>query len=322
MAACLRLLERLADGRFHSGEELGAALGIGRGAIWHLVRCVEALGFEVHGVTGKGYRLTEALVLLDEARIRAGMVPANAARLAALEVLPTVDSTNRRLMGRALSGGAAPAAVVSEHQSGGRGRRGRSWVSPFGQNLYLSVLWYFEDAAHALPACSLAVAALVTRVLIGLGVPGVGLKWPNDVYCGGRKVAGILLELVGEAAGPYKVVIGVGVNVNMVRAEVDQPWTSMRLATGQPWDRNLLAARLLDRFVEGLALFERRGIADFQPDWEDLDLARGKRVTLGLPHGVVHGTALGTDASGALRLRTARGVELFHSGEVSLRLAP
>lgn len=319
--AGLRLLGLLADGRFHSGEALGAALGMGRGGVWRVVRDIEALGFEVHGVTGKGYRLAEPLELLSEERIRAAMAPHDGPALGRLDVLPTVDSTNRWLIGRAPAGAAAPAAVVSEHQSGGRGRRGRVWVSPFGQNLYLSVLWYFEDMAHALPACSLAVAVAVARAVAALGVGDVGLKWPNDVHWRGRKLAGMLLELVGEAAGPCKVVIGVGVNVNMMAADIDQPWTSLRMATGQPWDRNRVAARLLQEILAGVARFERQGMAACQADWDALDVARGRRVAVHLADGTVEGTALGTDGDGALRLRTDQGIRHFHAGEVSLRVA-
>lgn len=317
----LRLLELLADGRFHSGEALGGALGMGRGGVWRVVRDIGNLGFEVHGVTGKGYRLAEPLELLAEERIRAAMVPHDGPALRQLHVLPTVDSTNRWLMGRALSGGTAPAAVVSEHQSGGRGRRGRVWVSPFGQNLYLSLLWYFEDMDHSLPACSLAVAVAVARALGVLGVGDVGLKWPNDVHWRGRKLAGMLLELVGEAAGPYKVVMGVGVNVNMVAADIDQPWTSLRGVTGQAWDRNRVAACLLQEILSGVARFQREGMASCQADWDALDLTRGRRVTVHLADGAVEGTALGTDGDGALRLRTGQGVQHFHAGEVSLRVA-
>ncbi|MDZ7750754.1 MAG: biotin--[acetyl-CoA-carboxylase] ligase [Gammaproteobacteria bacterium] len=322
LEAILRLLELLADGRFHSGEDLGAALGVGRGGVWRLMRSLAALGFEVHGVTGKGYRLAESVDLLAEERIRAAMGPHDGPALRQLDVLPSVDSTNRWLIGRAVSGGTAPAAVVSEHQSGGRGRRGRVWVSPFGQNLYLSLLWYFEDIAHALPACSLAVAVAVARALRSMGAGDIGLKWPNDVYWRGRKLAGMLLELVGEAAGPYKVVIGVGVNVNMMAADIDQPWTSLRMVTGQPWDRNRVAGRLLEEMLAGVARFERQGMAACQADWDALDLTRGRRVTLHLADGRVEGTALGTDGDGALRIRTGQGVRHFHAGEVSLRVAP
>ena len=322
LAITLRLLERLADGRFHSGEELGAALGMGRGGVWRLVRAIEALGFQVDGVTGKGYRLAEPLVLLDAARIRDLLEPYHGAMLADLTVLPTVDSTNRWLMGRALSGGMAPAVVVTEHQSGGRGRRGRHWLSPFGRNLYLSMLWYFDELPHPLPACSLVVAVQVAHALLNLGIHDVALKWPNDVYAGGRKLAGVLLELVGEAAGPYKVVVGVGVNVNMVSAAIDQPWTSMRLCSGRDWDRNLVAGRLVDGLMAGLARFAREGLGPFREGWDTLDMTRGHRVVVQLPQGSAEGRALGPDADGALRVRTARGVERFHAGEVSLRPGP
>ena len=129
------------------------------------------------------------------------------------------------------------------------------------------------------------------------------------------------MALPGQGAVDGKVVIGVGVNVNMTAADIDQPWTSLRMATGQPWDRNRVAARLLEEMLAGLALFERDGMAACQGDWDALDLTRGRRVTVHLADGAVEGTALGTDGDGALRLRTAQGVRHFHAGEVSLRVA-
>lgn len=125
-----RLLQLLADGRFHSGASLGRALGIGRSAVWKQIRSLEVMGVTVHAVRGKGYRLATSLELLDRGVILAAMNPANVKRLKEFVLLDGVDSTNRYLSQRAAGGFDAPCVCLAESQSAGRGRRGRRWVSP------------------------------------------------------------------------------------------------------------------------------------------------------------------------------------------------
>lgn len=144
-----------------------------------------------------------------------------------VDILPEVDSTNEYLKRLAFGGARSGTACLAEWQTCGRGRRGREWVSPFGANVYLSLLWRFSEGTAALGALSLAAAVAVKRALDELAAGGVELKWPNDVQWHGRKLAGILLELGGEADGPCYVVAGVGINVAMPEsraADIGQPW--------------------------------------------------------------------------------------------------
>ena len=143
------------------------------------------------------------------------------------------------------SGGqAAPFLVLAERQTAGRGRRGRKWVSPFAENIYYSLVLRIEGGMRQLEGLSLVVGLAVMQALRELGIPGAGLKWPNDVLVGQKKIAGILLELVGDPADVCHVVLGVGINVNMqMTDEVDQQWTSMRLESGRAFDRNHLVAQ-------------------------------------------------------------------------------
>jgi BirA family biotin operon repressor/biotin-[acetyl-CoA-carboxylase] ligase len=318
-----RLLGLLADGGFHSGEALGSALDLSRAGVWKLAQGVKDLGVDLLAVPGRGYRLGNAFEPLDSERIVAGLTAEERRRLAGIEVLPTVDSTNRALAVRAAAGAPSGTACLAEHQSGGRGRRGRAWVSPYGANLYLSLLWRFQLAPAALGPLSVAVGVMVNEALADLGAAGVGLKWPNDVLWRGRKLAGVLIEVAGEATGPAQVVIGVGVNAHMPPAAgegIEQPWVDLRTVLGRPVDRNLLAARVLARLAAGLERFSREGFAPFREAWDRLDLACGRPVTVVTGDGSVAGRCLGLDDSGALLVETGGRAGRFLSGEVSLRL--
>ena len=198
------LLKLLGDGRFHSGEELGAALGISRSAVWKRLQGLESeFGLEVQSVRGRGYRLAEPLVAIDPQRVRAPWP---------LDVLFSVDSTNAEVMRRLDAGAATPFAVVAERQTAGRGRRGRAWVSPFGANLYCTLGISVRGGPKELEGLSLVVGLAVVRAIQSLGIAGVGLKWPNDILLDGKKLAGILLELTGDPADLCSVAIGIGIN--------------------------------------------------------------------------------------------------------------
>lgn len=320
----LALLRLLADGRFQSGERLAAALGVSRAAVWKQLREIgRSFGIEVDAVRGRGYRLAHRLELLDRDQIASLLRQGTAARLSELEVIGTVDSTNARVAGRRLDDGTRGVACLAEQQTAGRGRRGRAWVSPFGANIYLSLVWRFDSPPIGLAGLSLAVGVAVAQALTDVGAAGATLKWPNDVLWDGRKLSGILVELSGESEGPTHAIIGVGVNVRMPRAAgsaIDQPWTDLAVAAGNATpSRNLVAARLLDRLVAACVAFRDEGLAPFLVRWRELDGLAGRPVRVTVGERVVDGTALGVAPSGALRLATADGEREFHGGEVSLR---
>lgn len=316
----------LADGRFHSGAELGARLGIGRSAVWKHMRRIEAWGLQVHAVRGRGYRLSAPLDLLEPTRIQADMTPGARALLRSLEVHSELASTNLFLRSTDNSAGAQSGRVcLAERQTQGRGRRGRAWVSPFAANIYLSVAWRFSGSAAALGGLSLAVGVAVARAVAKLGAAEVGLKWPNDLVYQSRKLGGILLELFGEAGGPCDVVAGVGLNVAMPEHGaqlVDQPWIDLQSILGSRCPgRNRVAAALLNEVLQSLARYEQDGFSPFLADWRLRDIAAGKDIHLQLPAQRISGTALGVDDTGALLIRAGVETLRFASGEISLRLA-
>ncbi|WP_460133598.1 bifunctional biotin--[acetyl-CoA-carboxylase] ligase/biotin operon repressor BirA [Pseudomonas sp. S1_E04] len=314
----LTLLELLKDGRFHSGEALGAALGVSRSAVWKQLQHLEAeLNLPIHKVRGKGYRLASPLVFLSAEKIAldAPALPWS------VHVSDSIDSTNAEALRMIGAGCAAPFLVLAEQQTAGRGRRGRKWISPFAQNVYYSLVLRIEDGLRQLEGLSLVVGLAVMQALRDSGVQGAALKWPNDVLVGQKKIAGILLELVGDPADICHVVLGVGVNVNMQKAaDVDQQWTSMQLETGVSVDRNALVARLGLQLQAYLRRHKAVGFAELQEEWERNHLWQGRAVSLIAGVNQIDGVVLGVDRQGALRLSVDGVEKIYSGGELSLRL--
>lgn len=324
MSLEFQLLSILADGDFHSGIELGESIGVSRTAIWkQLQKLRDSTGLSFDSVKGKGYRLARPFELLDRELILAVIPSTISSLLSALELHTQIDSTNRHAMSLAQAGAGSGHAVLAEQQLAGRGRRGRKWVSPFGKNLYLSLIWVFENGAAALEGLSLVVGVAVAHALQELGISDVQLKWPNDIYWQGRKLGGILLEMVGDATGYCQVVIGIGLNVDMSAEEaspIDQPWSDLFAARGRVISRNQLAGAVLSHLLPTLIKFESTGFSAFHAEWSALDFVAGRAVVLHVGERSLVGIAAGIGETGALAIDTEMGREWFHGGEVSLRL--
>ena len=327
MSIELALLRALADGEFHSGEELGALFGISRAAIWkQLQKLEESLGIRCESAKGRGYRLLENIELLDKPLIQSALSTAAIDLLGSLTTLVSTDSTNREAMQLMQSAPMRGHVVLAERQLAGRGRRGRPWVSPFARNLYMSVTWEFDSGAAALEGLSLAVGVAVVRALASIGVSGAGLKWPNDVIANGAKLAGILLEMTGDAAGRCQVIIGIGINVAMTGVAeakaIDQQWTDASSVVGRNVSRNALASAVISELLPLLVEFERGGFSRFREEWMSFDVARGRAIALHYGEQTILGVAVGVDENGALAIDTPQGLQRFHGGEVSLRMQP
>lgn len=319
-----QLLTHLADGQFHSGEVLGRLLGISRAAIWkRLQRLQESAGIAIERRHGKGYRIDGGLDLLDAAAIRAQLDPEALRQPLRLDLHWSTDSTNSRLVEAAQTASIHGLVCLAERQTAGRGRRGRNWFSPFGGNLYLSLGWSFNAGVSTLEGLSLAVGVALARTLEQLGIEGALLKWPNDLLIDQGKVAGILIETVGDMDSHCQVVIGVGVNVRMpaaAEAAIDQRWSDLQRHLAEPLSRNRLTALLLNQLVAMLSQFHRQGFAAFAEAWNQRDLCADQAVVIRGLHSAIEGIACGVDQRGGLQLRTAAGIEVIRSGEVSLRM--
>ena len=310
----LTLLKLLKDGRFHSGQALGAALGVSRSAVWKQLQHLESeLNLSIHKVRGRGYQLAAPLELLEHEQMAAGPWP--------VSIQESLDSTNAESLRAIDRGQTAPFVILAERQLAGRGRRGRKWVSPFAENIYYSLVLRMDGGMRQLEGLSLVVGLAVLSALREMGIERVGLKWPNDVLVGNKKIAGILLELVGDPADVCHLVIGIGINANMrVASEVDQAWTSVFLESGKAINRNSLVSSLNQSLLTYLKRHESSGFAAIQAEWESNHLWQGREVSLIAGVHQVDGTVMGIDQQGALRLRVEGEEKVFSGGELSLRL--
>lgn len=306
-----------------SGATLARTAGVTRAAVWKQIEALRLKGVPVEAKVGGGYRLPWPTELLEAPRIRAGLSPDALADVGMIEVHWEIDSTSSELARR------IPvlddlAFVMAETQSAGRGRRGRTWLSPPGMNLYLSVLKRFDAGFASLSGLSLAVGVMLIRALDNLGIRTAGLKWPNDVMAGNAKLAGILVELSGEYSGPCAAIIGVGLNIRLpdsLHERAGQPITDLAsLAGGQPPGRNHVAAAVVASLSEGLRSFERHGFAAFAKEYAASDLLQGQPLRVIDPRGEYNATGEGVDERGALRVRRATGeMVMVDSAEISVR---
>ncbi len=249
----------------------------------------------------------------------------NAARIAALsragvavEVVPETGSTNADLLARAAQL-EAPLLLIAEHQTAGRGRAGRSWLSAPGHSLTFSLAWRFDGGLHALTGLPLAVGVALAETLGRLG-QHVQLKWPNDLLKDGDKLAGILVE-TQPAGGAAWAIVGIGLNLAMpdeLEARIG------RAVAAVPWlarmDRDTLMAAVLDGLAQALREFGAKGFAAFSARWNLLHAYQGQPVTIIDRGEVLHeGLAAGVDDAGRLLLDTEQGRVRIVAGDVSLR---
>lgn len=310
----LTLISILADGEFHSGEQLGEQLGMSRAAINKHIQTLRDWGVDVFTVPGKGYSLPDPIQLLNEELIKSQIETGSVA------VLPVIDSTNQYLLDRieSLQSGDA---CIAEYQQAGRGRRGRQWFSPFGANLYLSMFWRLEQGPAAAVGLSLVIGIVMAEVLRELGAENVRVKWPNDLYLNDRKLAGILVELTGKTGDAAQIVIGAGINLamrNVATDVINQSWINLQEA-GINIDRNTLAIRIIKELRKALYLFEDEGLIPFLPRWELLDNFINRQVRLIIGDKEIHGISRGINEQGGLLLEQDGVIKPWVGGEISLR---
>jgi BirA family biotin operon repressor/biotin-[acetyl-CoA-carboxylase] ligase len=322
MSLVYSTLKTLSDGCFHSGEDLAQSAGVTRAAIWKAIQALQSdYDLDIHSVRGRGYRLAQSIELLDRSTILKFLQ--TKAKLNGLETFLSIESTNQYLLHNDTDVVHAPWVVLAERQSAGRGRRGRAWLSPFAGNIYFSMLWRFNQVNANFIGLSLVVGVAVCRLLAHLGVEQLGLKWPNDVLCQGKKLCGILIEMRGETNGPYDAVIGIGLNLTMPEAVgrlIDQPWITLQQVSATMPARNRLAAQLTDVMLETMPEFEAHGLHPFLEEWKRLDLFRDQHVTLQLGDNEIQGIERGVDEQGALLIEYNGKLQRFYSGEISLRM--
>lgn len=238
-----------------------------------------------------------------------------------IHIFDIVTSTNDILNEAIKSSPEKTIAVFAETQTAGRGRQGRTWISPPYTNIYFSLSWRFKKAISSLSGLSLVTAIAVVRALKDLGIKeNIKIKWPNDLMYDNQKLGGILIESTAIDSHNSSLIIGVGLNVNLTddQAEkINQPWTSLLKITKKKQDRHLLSAFLLNRLSEVLPQFEENGLSHFILEWNALDALLGKHCEIKIGSHYKTGISLGINALGELLLKTNENtIEKINSGEI------
>lgn len=320
------ILDALASGDRLSGRALGERLGISRAAVGRQIRALRAAGWSIEGRVGQGYRLTGPGRPLRDAGLWLGAEAAGA-RIAAIERLARVTSTSDYLATCSLPADGSARVCIAEQQTAGRGRRGRQWFSRPAASITLSVARWIPLAPAQLSTLGLAAAVAIAETLELAGAESIGLKWPNDLECAGAKLGGILIDVSGEAGGPARTVIGIGLNHDLGgedgrRLGDGRVITDIASVCRSPPARDELAGRVAAAVVRAGDELVEQGFAGFGMRWQRFDTLAGKTArvipTAGEP---IDGTVVGVDGQGALVLEHASGRSHFTAGEVSARAA-
>lgn len=315
----LRYLKE-ADG-YISGQELCERFQVSRTAVWKVVRQLEAEGYEIEAVRNRGYRLKTAGDILSRAEILSSIRGSWAGR--EILYLDEVDSTNTAAKKAAENGAAHGTLVVSERQTGGKGRRGRVWDSPRGTGIFMTLILRPEMApVHASMLTLVAALAVAGGIKECTGTSSL-IKWPNDIVMGGKKVCGILTEMSADPDCINYVAVGIGINVNREEfpEEIREVAASIFTETGKKTKRSLLISAVMAAFERYYEIFMKT--ADMSGLLEEYNgkLANcGRTVRVLDPAGEYSGTAIGIDREGELLVEMGdRTVRRVLSGEVSVR---
>lgn len=307
----------LSDLKYHDGDSIGMKLGITRSAVWKSIKKLELHGVKVISVKNKGYALNEPLLLLNQSVLKKAIPNSNLE----IEVFENIDSTSNYLKSNLdLS---KTKICIAEVQTNGRGRMGRTWHSPFGQNIYLSYAYHFKKDLSQLNGLSLVVGIAVLSAIKENGIDvDLKLKWPNDAIYKDQKLIGTLVELQSESYSYTTAIIGIGINVNMLfdTDKITQNWTSLKQITGKYIDRNQLCIALIHNLNFFLEQFAKYGLKEFLSKWFELDALYNQNVIIN--NGEYQGISKGINEFGNLLLELPTGEMLnFSVGEVSIRKA-
>ncbi|MFW5435737.1 biotin--[acetyl-CoA-carboxylase] ligase [Paenibacillus apiarius] len=301
-----RLLEWFQDhpGEYISGEEISRHLHITRTAVWKQINRLRAKGYEFEAAPKLGYRLVQSPTRLDEIVLLTKLKTKKLGRQ--IRMLEKTESTNNVAAQWAKQGAEEGAIVIAEEQLRGRGRHGRSWHSPAGKGIWMSLVLKPRIPLQFTPHLTLLSAVALCRAMKRLTHADLGIKWPNDILIDGKKVCGILLESFAEDERLVHVIAGIGISVNLDEAdyppELQPIATSLKAASGREVDRAALLAECLLELEQLYQLYEEQGFGPIRTLWEAQSVTIGRSLSVETPYGIVHGVAQGLDESGALVL--------------------
>lgn len=312
----LKLLRQ--SSTYVSGEKISSSLNLSRTAVWKHIQSLRAMGYDIKAVRNRGYLLVDETAVLSpdklQARLNEACIPITIDHTASL------PSTQTKAMRLAAEGAPAGTAVTADEQTGGRGRLGRPWSTPFGTALAISVIFRPEMDMREAPTATLTAAAAAAEALEELGFTPQ-IKWPNDILLNGKKVCGILTEMQGEEDRVSSLVMGIGINVNTREfpEALQDIATSLAIVRGSSVSREEAAFRLLSRLHERMEQFQHEGFQAVRPVWEKHALSHPKPVTVVQNRRKLKGMMKGIKADGTLLIETEDGeVHSIVSGDIDI----
>lgn len=315
----LRLL-RSADG-YISGQELCNRFGVSRTAVWKAINQLKEAGYEIEAQQNKGYRLMAAPDLMTEAEIKSLMHTEWVAK----EVLyfDTIDSTNTKARELAEKGYPSGTLVVADKQESGKGRRGRSWVSPSGTGIFMTLMIKPDINPNNASMLTLVAALAVAKAITSVTGEEAMIKWPNDIVVNGKKVCGILTEMNAQFDYINHIVVGIGINVHneSFPEEISQMASSLMIeAGGKRFHRAQIIAETMSYFEQYYDTFlKTQDLSALVREYDELLVNRNKSVRVLDPKEPFDGKAMGITPKGELIVDTWESRKLVSSGEVSVR---
>lgn len=315
----LRLL-RSADG-YISGQELCNRFGVSRTAVWKAINQLKEAGYEIEAQQNKGYRLMAAPDLMTEAEIKSLMHTEWVAK----EVLyfDTIDSTNTKAQELAEKGYPSGTLVVADKQESGKGRRGRSWVSPSGTGIFMTLMIKPDINPNNASMLTLVAALAVAKAITSVTGEEAMIKWPNDIVVNSKKVCGILTEMNAQFDYINNIVVGIGINVHneSFPEEISQMASSLMIeAGGKRFHRAQIIAETMSYFEQYYDTFlKTQDLSALVREYDELLVNRNKSVRVLDPKEPFDGKAMGITPKGELIVDTWESRKLVSSGEVSVR---
>ncbi|MGP1929612.1 MAG: bifunctional biotin--[acetyl-CoA-carboxylase] ligase/biotin operon repressor BirA [Arsenophonus sp. ER-BJ3-MAG3] len=312
----LKLIRILSDGTIYSDKQLSELLSIKRVYINKYIYILHKFGIEVNTTihNSTSYQFSKKMDLLNYEQIY------SLVKEGKIIIKPIINSTNQYLL-ECIDQLNSGDVCIAEYQTAGRGRRGRYWFSPFGCNLYLSLYWYLEQGPDSVMGLSLVIAIVIAENLNKINGSNIKVKWPNDLYLNGKKLAGILIEMIVKNEKETNIVIGIGLNIamnyNYKTYNINQKWINLEYVDIKI-ERNIIVSQIILALRRELVKFEKYGIAPFINRWLTLDIFLNKKVKLHIGNHFQVGIVKGINEQGAILLEQNGETISYMDGEISL----